>query len=220
MNPDSRKIRMILELRSWGVTDKRVLSAMERVPRDIFVPQAFRDRAFSNVALPIGHHQTISQPQVVGLMSQALAVGPRMKVLEIGTGCGYQSVVLSSLCRRLYSIEVHKNLQAGAEARFEALGVTNITLKTGDGSLGWPEQAPFERIIVTAAAADIPPVLAGQLAVGGLMVVPIGEGEDDQRLIRVERTDEGFETEDLGPVRFVTMVEGMPESPENNAANG
>ncbi len=217
MNPDSRKIRMILELRSWGVTDKRVLSAMERTPRDLFVPEAFRDRAFANVALPIGHHQTISRPQVVGLMSQALAVGPRMKVLEIGTGCGYQSVVLSSLCRRLYSMEVHKNLQAGAEARFAALGITNITLKTGDGSLGWPEQAPFERIIVTAAAADIPPVLAGQLAVGGLMVVPIGEGHDDQRLVRVERTNEGFETEDLGAVRFVTMVEGMPE---RNAVNG
>jgi len=212
MTPDSRKIRMILELRSGGVMDKRVLSAMERIPRDTFVPEAFRDSAYQNMALPIGHHQTISQPQVVGLMSQALEVEPRMKVLEIGTGCGYQSAVLARLCRRLYSIEVHRELQAMAEARFEELGITNVTVKTGDGSLGWPEQAPFERIIITAAAADIPPVLAGQLSDNGIMVLPIGHNENDQRLIRVRRTGGGFETEDMGPVRFVTMVEGMPQA--------
>ena len=209
MNPDSRKIRLILDLRSGGVSDTRVLAAMEKLPRELFVPEPFRDQAYENQALPIGQHQTVSQPQVVGLMTQALKVGERMKVLEIGTGSGYQAAVLSPLCRRLYTIERFPELLQQAEERFRRLKLTNITAIVRDGSLGWPEQAPFDRIIVTAAAADVPPVLVDQLAVGGIMVVPVGLGENDadQRLIRVTRTEDGAETEDMGQARFVPLVQ-------------
>ena len=208
-NPDSRKIRLVLDLRRGGVTDTRVLGAMERVPRELFIPDAFKDKAYENVALPIGHHQTVSQPLVVARMTEALKLGDRMKVLEIGTGSGYQAAVLAHLCRRLYSIERVAPLLKQAEARFSRLKLTNITSMTGDGSRGWPEQAPFERIIVTAAAADVPPVLVDQLAIGGIMVVPIGHDDHDQHLIQVRRTEEGAETMDMGKVRFVPMVEGI-----------
>ncbi len=210
MNPDSRKIRLILELRHAGVTDKRVLAAMEKVPREIFVPEPFRDKAYDNLALPIGHEQTISQPIVVARMTQALEVGERMKVLEIGTGSGYQAAVLARLCRRLYTIERHRALLKEAERRFAELRLTNVTTLAGDGSRGWPEQAPFDRILVTAAAADVPTMLVDQLAIGGVMVLPVGvEGgtrDSEQRLVRVARTADGAETEDLGPVRFVPFV--------------
>ncbi|MEQ9554451.1 MAG: protein-L-isoaspartate(D-aspartate) O-methyltransferase, partial [Rhodospirillales bacterium] len=165
---------LLESLRRLGVADERVLEAIGRVPREQFVPEAFQDRAYRNLALPIGHQQTISQPWVVARMTEALEVTDRTKVLEIGTGCGYQSVVLSLLCRRLYTIERHKGLKDEAERRFRHFGLTNITPHLGDGSLGWPEQAPFERIIVTAAAEDIPPVLLSQLAEGGIMIVPVG----------------------------------------------
>ncbi|MGA0393461.1 MAG: protein-L-isoaspartate(D-aspartate) O-methyltransferase, partial [Rhodospirillales bacterium] len=193
MMPDSRKIRLILDLRKCGVTDARVLSAMERVPRETFTPKAFRDHAYENVALPIGYEQTLSQTVVVGQMTQALKLGPRMKVLEIGTGSGYQAAVLSMMCRRVYSVERHRPLLDGATERFRELDINNITTQCGDGTLGWPEQAPFERIIITAAAIDIPVSLVQQLAVGGLMVVPIEDGKQ-QQLVRVERTEEGAET--------------------------
>lgn len=209
MNPDSRKIRLILDLRRGGITDTRVLSAMERVPREIFVHDAFMDKAYDNVALPIGCHQTVSQPLVVGIMTQALEVRDRMKVLEVGTGSGYQAAVLAHLCRRLYTIERHVELLREAEERFTRLRLTNITAQARDGSAGWPEQAPFERIIVTAAAADVPSTLVEQLVVGGIMVVPVGLDDHDQRLLRVRRTDDGAETEDLGAVRFVPLIEGM-----------
>lgn len=210
MNADADKISLLMELRRGGVSDMRVLQAMEGVPRDLFVPDAFKDKAYLNTTLPIGHHQTISQPLVVGLMTQALSVTDRMKVLEIGTGSGYQSAVLSPLCRRLYSRERHKDLLVVAEERFRTLGLTNVVTLSGDGSKGWPEQAPFDRIIVTAAAADVPTVLVDQLAVGGVMVVPVGHGdaEDDQRLLKVTRTEDGAEVEDLGVARFVPFIEG------------
>jgi protein-L-isoaspartate(D-aspartate) O-methyltransferase len=204
------KALLILELRRGGVTDRRVIDAMERLPRELFVPEALAQQAYENIALPIGHHQTVSQPLTVGLMTQALALTDRMKVLEIGTGSGYQSAVLSPLCRRLYTIERYRELMRGAEQRFEKLRLTNITTRVGDGSMGWKEQAPFERIIVTAAAHDIPPILVDQLAVGGIMVVPVNDGRDehDQRLLRVLKTEEGVETEELGITRFVPLVEG------------
>jgi len=204
------KARLILELRQGGVDDRRIVDAMERVPREMFVPAAIRDKAYENVALPIGHHQTISQPLTVGLMTQALDITDRMKVLEIGTGSGYQAAVLAPLCRRLYTIERYKELLEQAESRFHALRITNITTRLGDGSHGWPEQAPFERIIVTAAAHDVPPLLVEQLTVGGIMVVPVNDGRDefDQRLLRVTRTEDGIETEELGVTRFVPLVEG------------
>ena len=179
------------------------------MPRDLFVPEAFKDKAYDNVSLPIGCHQTVSQPLVVALMTQALEVGERMKVLEIGTGSGYQAAVLARLCRRLYTVERHADLLKEAEERFARLRLTNITTQARDGSAGWTEQAPFERIMVTAAAADVPPVLVDQLAVGGVMVVPIGLDDNDQRLVRVCRTADGVETEDMGPVRFVPLVAGM-----------
>ena len=199
---------LILELRQVGVTDTKVLATIERTPRDVFLPEPFKSRAFENVALPIGHHQTVSQPGVVGLMTQELDVTERHKVLEIGTGSGYQAIILAQLCRRLYTIERHPELLQLAEMRFDHMKLTNITSITGDGAGGWPEQAPFERILVAAAAADIPPVLFQQLAVGGIMVVPVGLGEDDQRLMKVTRTVDGAETQDLGPTRFVPLVDG------------
>jgi protein-L-isoaspartate(D-aspartate) O-methyltransferase len=208
VNPDSRKIRLVLELRRAGVTDTRVLAAIERIPRDLFAPTAFRDQAYENTALPIGHHQTMSAPTIVALMTQALEVGERMKVLEVGTGSGYQAAVLARLCRRLYTIERYRELLRAAEKRFEALRITNITWRCGDGTFGWPEQAPFERIIVTAAANDVPPLLADQLADGGQMVVPIDDGAGGQRLLRVRRGEAGFDTEDLGEARFVPLVPG------------
>ena len=195
-----------MELRRNGVTDIRVLGVMERMPREVFAPVAFRDQAYENATLPIGCHQTMSAPIVVGLMSQALEVGPRMKVLEIGTGSGYQAAILSRLCRRVYTIERYRDLLKEAESRFAGLSISNITAKIGDGTLGWREQAPFERIMVTAAATDVPPVLAQQLAVGGVMVVPIDDEAGAPRLLRVRRTEHGLDTEDLGEMRFVPLV--------------
>ncbi len=200
---------LILELRQVGVTDAKVLATIERTPRDMFLPEPFKSRAFENVALPIGHHQTVSQPSVVGLMTQELEVTERHKVLEIGTGSGYQAIILAQLCRRLYTIERHQNLLKLAEMRFDDMKLTNITAIAGDGSGGWPEQAPFERILVAAAAADVPPVLFDQLAIGGIMVVPVGLDEKDQRLVKVTRTADGAETRDLGPTRFVPLVDGL-----------
>jgi protein-L-isoaspartate(D-aspartate) O-methyltransferase len=208
MNPDARKIRLILELRRAGVTDARIASAIERMPRERFVPDAFRDKAYEDTALPIGCHQTTSAPVVVAVMTQALDIGDRMKVLEVGTGSGYQAAVLSQLCRRVYTVERYRELRAQAEERFAALRLSNITSRVGDGTFGWPEQAPFERIIVTAAARDVPPVLADQLTTGGIMVVPIDDGSGGQHLLRVRRCEHGLDTENLGPMRFVPLIAG------------
>ena len=210
---DPRAMQLILELRQNGITDDKLITVMERLPREMFVPQAFQASAYENLALPIGYHQTVSQPHVVALMTQALELNDRCKVLEIGTGSGYQAAILAPLCRRLYSIERHKPLLHEAEERFKALRIPNITTRFGDGSKGWPEQAPFDRIIVTAAAIDIPPVLVDQLAIGGVMVVPIGDDQHDQRLVKVVRTENDTEISDLGWVRFVPFVEG--EAPEH-----
>lgn len=210
---DPRVIRLLMELRGQGITDTRVLAALEKVPRDRFVAQPFLDQAYENHALPIACGQTVSQPYIVALMTQALEVGERMKVLEIGTGSGYQAAVLSRLCRRLYTIERHKPLLVEAEKRFRELRIHNITAKLGDGGLGWPEQAPFERIMVTAAAHDIPPMLVDQLQVGGIMVLPVGEvGSGSQDLVRVVKLPRGIDIQHLEPVRFVPMVEGLPDS--------
>ncbi len=208
MSPNARMGRLILELRQGGVTDARVLGAIEKLPRSIFLAGPFKDRWDENVALPIGYHQTVSQPLIVGLMTQALEVTDRHKVLEVGAGSGYQAAVLSPLCRRLYSIERHSALLREALQRFDELKLRNVTAICGDGAAGWPNQAPFDRILVAAAAPDVPPVLFDQLAIGGIMVVPIGLDENDQRLTKVTRTADGAETEDLGPTRFVPFVDG------------
>jgi protein-L-isoaspartate(D-aspartate) O-methyltransferase len=202
------RARLILELRRCGVADLRVLNAMERVPRELFVPSAFVHQAWENVALPIDCGQTISQPAVVARMTEALQVDDRTRVLEIGTGSGYQTAVLSHLCRRVYTIERHRELLGQAESRLATLRRRNITARPGDGALGWPEQAPFERILVTAAAIDIPPNLTAQLAVGGIMVVPIGDDSVSQCIVRVRRKETGLDIEELGPVKFVPLISG------------
>ncbi|GAB3131303.1 protein-L-isoaspartate(D-aspartate) O-methyltransferase [Novispirillum itersonii] len=209
---DARVARLIMELRQAGVTDPRVLTAMEMVPRSLFVPPHLDAEAYEDRALPIGSGQTISQPVVVGLMSQALAIGDRHRVLEIGTGSGYQAAVLARLCRRLYSLERHRDLHLQAEQRFKSLGYRNITTKVGDGWKGWPEQAPFDRIIVTAAAVELPKVLIEQLAPGGVLVIPIGPEFDTQELWRFVKDPETGHCagERMFPVRFVPMIQGLP----------
>jgi protein-L-isoaspartate(D-aspartate) O-methyltransferase len=205
-NPVADRIRLIMKLRKAGISDTRVLSAIESIPREMFVSQAFLDRAYEDTALPIESGQTISQPSIVAWMSWALEVGERDRVLEIGTGSGYQAAVLSRLCRRVYSIERHKDLLKIAESRFKALGITNITTQHGDGAKGWKAAAPFDRIMVTAAATEIPPVLIEQLKVGGVMVIPVGKKTSDQILLRLTRTETGVDTQHLLPVRFVPLV--------------
>ena len=210
----TKKVRLIMELRALGITDARVLGAIERVPREVFLPEMFRDRAYENVALPVCHGQTISQPLVVAHMTEALEVGSRHKVLEIGTGSGYQAAVLAKLCRRVFTIERYRDLLKQAEERFAALRIHNITTRHGDGAKGWPEQSPFDRIIVTAAAAEVPPILKQSLVDGGILVIPVGEERRDQELFKIRRTGEEFITEPLGGVRFVPLVAGLPrESP-------
>ena len=211
MTLEARKIRLIMELRQEGITDTRVLSAIERVPRERFVLPSFEDQAYANTALPIDQGQTISQPFVVAFMSAALQVGERMKVLEIGTGSGYQAAVLAQLCRRVYTIERYPSLLRAAEQHFTELGLHSITTRLGDGARGWPEQAPFPRIIVTAAADEAPSVLLEQLDVGGIMVIPLGADGLHQELIRIRRTETGYESEELLPVRFVPLVGGVAQ---------
>jgi len=210
---EARKIRMTMELRSSGITDTRVLAAIERTPRELFVPAPFLDQAYENVALPIGHGQTLSQPVVVARMTQALEIGPRMKLLEIGTGSGYQAAILAQLCLRLYTIERQRALLAEAEKRFKVLRLRNITSNFGDGSLGWPAQAPFDGILLTAAASEVPERLVQQLKVGGIMVLPVGNRHGEQRLLQARRLSGGIEIKDMGPVRFVPLVPS-PAVPE------
>lgn len=204
-----RKMQFLFALRSKGVTDARVLTAMEKVDRAMFVKGIFADRAYEDMPLPIGAGQTISQPSVVGLMTQALKVTERDKVLEVGTGSGYQAAILAHLARRVYTIDRFKRLVSDARTIFETLDLTRITAMTGDGSFGIPEQAPFDRILVTAAAEDPPGPLLAQLRVGGIMVLPVGQSDAVQSLIRVTRTEDGFDYDELRPVRFVPLVEGL-----------
>lgn len=203
----ARKIRLIMKLRKCGITDTNVLGAIERVPREAFIAPMFHDQAYEDIALPIDRGQTISQPLVVASMTQELRVNDRHKVLEIGTGSGYQAAILAKLCRRVYSIERHKPLLAGAEKMFTDLRIRNITCKAGDGMLGWKEQAPFDRIIVTAAAsAEAPMALLDQLAPNGIMVIPMGRDKSCQFIYRITRVEDGFQYEKLMPVRFVPLL--------------
>ncbi len=204
-----RQMQFLYTLRSRGVTDSRVLSAMEKVDRGPFIRGLFAERAYEDTPLPIACGQTISQPSIVGLMTQALQVSPRDKVLEVGTGSGYQAAILSRLARRVYTIERYDRLVREAKAIFEGLDISNITTMTGDGSHGLPDQAPFDRIIVTAAAEDPPGPLLAQLKIGGIMVVPVGQSDAVQSLIRVRKTEDGLEYDELRDVRFVPLVEGL-----------
>ena len=204
-----RKMRFLYALRSKGVTDIRVLTAMERIDRGTFVKGLFADRAYEDMPLPISCGQTISQPSVVALMTQALSVTPRDTVLEVGTGSGYQAAILSQLARRVYTVDRHRRLVREAQELFLALDLTNITAFAADGSFGLADQAPFDRIMVTAAAEDPPGPLLAQLKIGGIMVVPVGQSDTVQSLIKVTRHDTGFEYDELRPVRFVPLVEGL-----------
>ena len=208
MTTPPRVVRLLMELRQEGIRDTAVLSAIERTPREGFVPETLVDQAYENTALPIESGQTISQPLVVAAMTEALELAGRETVLEIGTGSGYQAAVLSALCRRVYTVERHANLMAGAVAGFERLGLTNIVTRVADGSLGWPEAAPFDRIIVTAAAPEIPAALLDQLKPDGILVIPVGRAGAGQELLKIRRTEDGFEETAFMPVRFVPLVPG------------
>ena len=216
----NKRIRLIMELRNKGVTNTAVLAAIEKVPRVFFVPAAVKDQAWDDIALPIGRGQTISQPLVVASMTAALHVSDRDKVLEIGTGCGYQTAVLAHLCRRVYTIERHRPLLVDAEKRLEQLKLRNVTAIAGDGMKGWPriggiDQAPFDKIIVTAAARETPPqALLDQLREGGLMVIPVGESGN--QVLRSYKKEPGgeFSTKDLFGVRFVPLLPDIASDDE------
>jgi protein-L-isoaspartate(D-aspartate) O-methyltransferase len=197
---------LVAELRQRGIRDERTLQALQAVPRKAFVTPPFRGRAYKNVALPIDCGQTISQPFVVAFMTEKLAVEPEHDVLEIGAGSGYQAAVLALLCRHVYSIERHKPLYQQAEKRLKQLGFSNITLMHGDGSLGWPDGRQFDRIIVTAAAKEVPSALLEQLREGGRLIIPIGARDGDQVLVQFDKIDGRIETRTLLPVRFVPLV--------------
>ena len=184
---------------------------MESIPREAFLEGTFKPRAYADTPLPIDCGQTISQPSVVAKMTQALEITPRCKVLEIGTGSGYQAAILAKLTRRVYTIERHRPLARLAAKRLAALDLGNVTVITGDGSLGLPEQSPFDRILLTAASEDPPALLLKQLRVGGIMVLPVGQSDMLQTLIKIVKSDTGLEYTELGEVRFVPLLEGIAE---------
>jgi protein-L-isoaspartate(D-aspartate) O-methyltransferase len=188
-----------------GITDERVLAAMRRVPRHRFVQEALRERAHGDHPLPIGEEQTISQPYIVGLMSSLLELTGREKVLEIGTGSGYQTAVLAELARRVCSIERLPRLAERARALLESLGYSNVWVRVADGTLGWPDEAPFDRVLITAGGPSVPPALFAQLADGGRMVVPIGDAEN-QTLTVVENAGGQMRTREAGECKFVKLV--------------
>ncbi|MGO8689289.1 MAG: protein-L-isoaspartate(D-aspartate) O-methyltransferase [Thermoguttaceae bacterium] len=200
------------QLRRRGIGDARVLAAMGRVPREQFLPPPFRDQAYADCALAIDCGQTISQPYMVALMTEALQLSGGEKVLEIGTGSGYQAAVLAELARQVVTIERYAELSARAAAVLDELGYRNVTLLTGDGTLGWPADAPYDRILVTAAAQRAPEPLLAQLAEGGILVVPVGS-RSVQMLQAIRRLGDAFETVELSSCRFVPLVgaEGWPE---------
>ena len=208
---DEKKMQFILSVRSKGVVDDNVLKALENLNREHFLKGVFAQRAYEDTPLPIECGQTISKPSVVGIMTQALKITTRDKILEIGTGSGYQTAILSKLARRVYSVERFKPLYDEARQIFKKLNLNNITPIWGDGSQGIVEQQPFDRIIVTAAAEDPPPILLNQLKVGGIMIIPVGQSDEIQKLIKVERTETNFKYEDLCDVRFVPLLEGRED---------
>lgn len=209
---------LIEQIRDRGIGDLEVLQVFDRVPRHLFLPESVHNRAYEDAPLPIGFGQTASQPSLQALYLQTLQLQPHDKVLEIGTGSGYQCAVLARLARRVYTIERHRLLLAEAEARFAELRLPNITTRCGDGSRGWPEQAPFDRIMITAAAPEMPYALIGQLTEGGILVAPIGPERGDQELYRITRTADGENREWLCSVRFVPLIAGPAPDPRDAVA--
>jgi len=213
---DPRAIELLMALRRQGITDTRVLSAIETIPRDVFVDQPFETHAYDNSALPIACGQTISQPYVVAFATQALEIDPKHRVLELGTGSGYQAAILSPLCRMVYTVERHKPLLAQAEERFKKIHRTNIVTRHGDGLKGWPEAAPFDRILLSAAVPEVPQILIDQLKPAGILIAPVGGDAQSARgvsqsLTKIVKGEHGSERENLLPVMFVPMIEGLPQ---------
>jgi protein-L-isoaspartate(D-aspartate) O-methyltransferase len=200
------------QIHARGVKSPAVLAALERVPRHLFVPADLQEMAYEDRPLPIGHEQTISQPYIVGLMTELLDLDGDDKVLEIGTGSGYQAAVLGEIARAVYTIEIVAPLAAESRARLAELGYENVQVRTGDGYRGWPENAPFDAIILTAAPPEIPKPLIDQLAVGGVLVAPVGDGQY-QELKVITRTVDGLERRSVAPVRFVPMTGEAQEKP-------
>lgn len=206
-NPDYEQARRNMveyQIKARGIKDKRVLAAMLKVPRHLFVPEEMKDMAYRDEPLPIGYGQTISQPYIVAYMTEALKLRPEDKVLEIGTGSGYQTAILAELVRDVYTIEIIPELSERAQETLKNLGYTNIEFLIGDGSKGWPEKAPFDAILVSAAPAEVPPALVEQLQINGRLVIPVGT--DSQELVLIKKTKKGLEKTRLIGVRFVPLI--------------
>ncbi len=210
MTPEE-KMQFLYAIRSRGITDSRVLNAMEKIDRRNFLKGVFEEKAYQDIPLPIACGQTISQPSIVAQMTQSLNVTPRCKVLEIGTGSGYQAAILSRLARRVYTLERHLELIIQAQNVFDNLNLSNITAMRSDGSRGLPAQAPFDRILLTAAAEDPPAPLLEQLKVNGIMVLPVGQSDSVQTMIKITKTEKGLSYHEMGEVRFVPLIEGIAE---------
>ncbi|MFW5823554.1 MAG: protein-L-isoaspartate(D-aspartate) O-methyltransferase [Marinobacter sp.] len=201
------RLRLIQRLRESGIGDERVLTAMEEVPRHIFLDEALSHRAYEDTALPIGYSQTLSQPYIVARMTEVLMSESPARVLELGTGSGYQTAVLARLCDEVFSVERIKALQDRARERLHLLKIRNVMLRLAGDAMGWPEAGPYDGILVTAAPRTVPRELLDQLADGGVMVIPVGE--EQQMLVKITRDGEQFHTEDIEPVRFVPLLGGV-----------
>ena len=208
----ARSSMVTSQLKARAITDPRVLAAMGKIPRHLLVPPDLAPRAYGDYPLPIGGGQTISQPYIVALMSQWAEVQPGDRVLEVGTGSGYQAAVLAELTDKVFTIELLPELARAAETRLKELGYGRVRVKTGDGYRGWPQEAPFDAILVTAAAPSVPPALAAQLQEGGRLVIPLGEAGGDQTLVRLRKVRGELKEEERVPVRFVPLV--RPEAPQ------
>jgi len=199
--------RMVQRLREhYKIRDEKVLEVLNRIPRHLFVPEALKSQAYKDNALPIAANQTISQPFIVARMTELLELNPQSKVLEIGAGSGYQTVILSELAKKIYAIERVAQLAAEAQNRLENLKIQNVTLRCADGTNGWEIHAPFDAILVAAGSPGIPKPLLNQLKIGGKLVLPIGQDQKTQKLIRVTRTTKDFQTEDFGACAFVPLI--------------
>ena len=214
MAPDQRSVALLMALRKQGITDQRVLEAIEKTPRHAFVDEPFISSAYEDSALPIACGQTISQPYIVAYMTEALEIGPKMRVLELGTGSGYQAAVLSPLCRMVYTVERHRPLLDTARKRFESLKLHNVVTRYGDGLKGWEEQAPFDRILLSASVPEVPESLTKQLKPGGILIAPLAKRASSesiyQYLTKMIRGEDGLTEQELIPVVFVPMVPGLP----------
>ncbi len=220
-----RAAHLVAELRKQNITSERVLEAFATIPREAFVERAFETSAYENSALPIACGQTISQPFVVAFATQALEPDPKDRILELGTGSGYQAAILSPLCRMVYTIERHKPLLTQAEQRFKQVGLHNIVTRYADGLRGWPEVAPFDKILLSAAVPEVPQILIDQLKPNGILVAPVGEDATSARgvfqsLTKIVKSDAGIKREALLPVMFVPMIEGLPQNARATEEHG